>query len=65
MTRDPRHGYAALVREYIQINPDTPRRLYGHGMMRRLADQCQNCREADAQHVRLRRMHAAYRRRST
>jgi hypothetical protein len=59
-----RHGYAALVREYIHTEPDT-RRLYGRRFLRRIADRCERCRDADAQHARLRRMRAAYRRRLT
>jgi hypothetical protein len=59
-----RHGYTALIREYIQTHPDR-RQLYGRRMMRRLADRCERCREVDAQRARVRRMHAAYRRRTT
>lgn len=61
-----RHGMRALVAEYIE-DPDRRggrvHRSYGRRMMRRLATACPHCPAVDRARARVRRMHAAYRRR--
>lgn len=62
-----RHGTRALVAEFIE-DPDMwagrNRRTYGRRMMRALVARCIQCHFADVDRARIRRMHAAYRRRA-
>lgn len=58
------HGTRALIQQHIYDEPAVSNgrvvRQYGRQMMRELAADCEQCREADEQHERLHLMHSAY-----
>jgi hypothetical protein len=62
------HGTAGLIRYFIHDQPGMSNgrvtRSYGRAMMRRIANRCVQCHFADLDRSRLRRIHAAYHRRS-
>lgn len=58
---DEPHGTIALIRYLIEDVPDTPRRLYGRRMVRRISAGCPRCQIIDQGRGRLRRIHTAYR----
>lgn len=57
------HGTMPMIVDLVVEDPDTYR-SYGRAFIRRMAAQCLFCDIADRRRSRVRRMHAAYGRRS-